>query len=186
MRGTNKFRRPLSLRRRLTTAAISTGDWNSLLNYWADTNPFPGYEPEPYPGLPMPTLALETMLAEAQKYLGYSYSWGGKTPPYFDCSGYVGWCYKFAGIMPTEVVAYTGTIWTWCQEVGTEHPLDTAPPGSIVVWGIGGTAYAPNAHVAIYIGNNTILDAASSGVDYRPITWHDTVAQRLGIWEVSF
>ena len=181
----NKWRRPYSQQRRLTTTPTSpTGDWNTLLNYWAATYPFPGWDDPDYPGLPMPTAQLRTMLAEAQKYLGYSYVWGGKTPPYFDCSGYLGWCYKYAGIMPQSVVSYTGTIWDWCREVGTLVDESVAQPGAIVVWGYDGTAWKSNAHVAIYIGNLMILDAASKGIDYRPLNYHDTVAERLGLWEV--
>ena len=32
------------------------------------------------------------MMAEAEKYLGYPYVWGGASPSTsFDCSGYVSW-----------------------------------------------------------------------------------------------
>ena len=38
------------------------------------------------------------MLAEAQKYIGYPYVWGGSSPATsFDCSGYVSWVINHSG-----------------------------------------------------------------------------------------
>lgn len=164
----NRWRDPTSRHRRLTTTPTAA-NWNTLINYWADTNPYPGYDPTPYPGLPMGTPQLKTMLQEAQKYLGYSYKWGGKTPPYFDCSGYVGWCYKYAGIIPESVVSYTGTLHDYCTQV----PEEDALPGDLCFWnGSNGTTYDSNAHVGIYIGNGYILDDSGKGVAYRLVTYH--------------
>lgn len=163
----NQFRRPVQVSRRLTTTP-GAGEWKSLLNYWAETGQYPGYIPEDYPGEPMPSQAYDDMLREAVKYLGYNYQWGGKTPPYFDCSGFVGWCYKYAGIMPQSVVSYTATIVAWC----TPMPEGDEPkPGYICYWK-DPKGDESNAHVAIYIGNGYIIDAAGPGVDYRPVTWH--------------
>ena len=39
------------------------------------------------------------MLAEAEKYLGYPYVWGGASPSTsFDCSGYVSWVVNHCGV----------------------------------------------------------------------------------------
>lgn len=70
----------------ISVAFKATGDWNCLRDYWARTTPNPGYKPIDYPGLPMQTEEYQKALEEAQKYLGNSYLWGGKVPPYFDCS----------------------------------------------------------------------------------------------------
>lgn len=176
----NRWRDPTSRKRRLTSIPTAT-NWNTLINYWAETPDFPGYVPEDYPGEPMRTAQLQAMLQEAVKYLGYSYKWGGKTPPYFDCSGYVGWCYKFAGIIPESVQSFTGTLHDYCTEVAEQDAL----PGDLVFWnGRDGTTWANNAHVAIYIGNAMILDCAGPGVDYRPVNWHSTVAEFAGYFRV--
>lgn len=164
----NRWRDPCSRYRRLTTTPTGV-NWVCMRNYWSDTDPYPGYLPGDYPGEPMQTPQLREMLDEALKYLGYSYQWGGKTPPYFDCSGYVGWCYKYAGIIPDEITSFTGTLFDYCYQVDESDAL----PGDLCFWG-GDTmsAWDSGAHVGIYIGNGYILDDASSGVDYRLVTWH--------------
>lgn len=169
----NKFRRALPLKRRLVTTPLTTGDWQSLLNYWSNTDPFPGYIPEDYPGLPMINSAYTAMLQEAISYLGYSYTWGGKYPPYFDCSGYVGYLYKTHGLIPDDIVSYTGTLWSYVAEYQVSE--EDALPGDWCFWGQGDplTAYAANAHVGIYIGNGYVLDCSGGGVAYRLVTYHN-------------
>lgn len=155
--------------------------WASLLNYWAETEPFPGYEEIPFPGDPSPggSAAYEhqyqTIIVEGSKYLGYSYSWGGKTPPYFDCSGFVGWCYKYAGVIPESVASYTLALREYCTQV----PDDYRRPGDLVFWA--GVPDESSAHVGIYIGNEHILDCSGSGVAYRDLTWHP-VSRFMGYW----
>lgn len=137
--------------------------------------PFPGVE-APGGGPPEYPAEYAAVIAEGQKYLGYSYYWGGKTPPYFDCSGFVGWCYKQAGVIPESVVSYTGSLRAYCIQVSDA----SARPGDLVFWA--GNSGESGAHVAIYIGNNQILDSSGSGVDYRPLTWHDSVLTRIGFF----
>lgn len=179
------FRSPCNLKRRLISMPTQP-QWESLLNYWAETYPFPLYTPEPMPGVSTPGVGTPTyreeyraVLAIAQQYLGYSYSWGGKTPPYFDCSGFVAYCYKAAGIIPESVVAYTGSLSSYCVKV----PDASRRPGDLVFWnGSNGSTDASNAHVGIYIGNDRIIDCAGSGVAYRPVTWHNTVLNFAGYY----
>lgn len=51
-------------------------------------------------GYEIPASALEdetfaTLIAEAEKYIGYPYVWGGSNPSTsFDCSGFVSWVLK--------------------------------------------------------------------------------------------
>lgn len=172
----NKFWRPVPCKRRLRTMPQS-GEWASLLDYWAKTNPYPPIpsEPDPgesYPGEEMPTTALENMLEEAQKYVGYSYTWGGKTPPYFDCSGFVGYLYKKYDLFPDSVVSFTGTIYDYLKN----YEVDSSDrrPGDVMLWGgtVTGTAQDSNAHVGFYIGNGYIMDCTGPGVGYRSVNYH--------------
>lgn len=148
-----------------------------------------GYEPEPYPGgyppytraqwyasqftaSPLPALAMyrdefEALLEEGQKYLGYPYLWGGKNPPYFDCSGFVGWCFKTVGLLDKNVISYTGTLWRATTKV--ESPYF----GDMVFWnGSKGNPDGSNAHVEIFLGwkeTNLFytIGSAGGGVKYR-------------------
>ena len=177
-----KFRRPVPCKRRILTSP-QYGEWNSLLDYWSRTNPYPpnpNYDPpKDYPGDPMPNEKYENMLEEAVTYIGYSYTWGGKSPPYFDCSGYVGYLYKKYNIMPESVVSYTGTIYDYVKDYQVTY--EEAQAGDIIMWGGSstGTAFEGNAHVGIWIGNDYILDCSGSGVAYRPYTYHP-VSRLLG------
>lgn len=179
----NKWREPCSRKRRLVTTPTAA-EWYALLNYWEITNPFPGYIPQEYPGIPMINNAYKLMLKEAQEYLGNAYAWGGKQPPNFDCSGYVGYLYKKYNLIPQDIISYTGTLFDYVSEYKVDE--EDALPGDWVFWGIGDppTAWASNAHVAIYIGNGYILDSASKGVDYRFVSYHGTVAKFMGYYHV--
>lgn len=183
----NLWTDPTNRKRRLISNVPNTGEVNCLLWYWGMSNT--GIDPNaPYPGLPMLNSAYRIMLIEAQKYIGNAYLWGGKTPPNFDCSGFVAWCYKVAGIMPNDVVAFTGTIWDWCSANGTHGTnIDEAIQGDIMFWGEYPHTYnsAGNAHVAIYVGNGYILDSASKGVNYRFWDYHNSAAPYAGFWHLA-
>lgn len=51
------------------------------------------------PGVAMGDGSFAALMAEAVKYIGYPYVWGGSTPSTsFDCSGYVCWVYTQSGV----------------------------------------------------------------------------------------
>lgn len=195
----NKFWRASENRRRLWSHATGQ-DWCVLL-YFSLPNPslpfvgydkldipYPGGKPpytkaqylaslgglSPLPALPMYLDEYELLLGEAEKYLGNPYLWGGKAPSYFDCSGYVGWCYKETGLLNSSVVSYTGTLWRACTLVNTSEG-NKPYYGDMVFWADpdSGTPDGPQAHVAIYIGEGDnanefwTLDCGGSGVAYR-------------------
>lgn len=187
------FSSTCALGRRLWTTPTSAWDWTGLLYYNLPTpnKDFLGYEETPYPGgyppytraqwlasqgtlYPLPALPMyldeyQALLTEAQKYLGQAYLWGGRTPPNFDCSGYVGWCFKETNLLSKEIISYTGTLWRACTKA--ESPYY----GDMVFWyGTGGTPDAVNAHVEIFIGWEDeskglyhTIGSAGGGVQYR-------------------
>lgn len=85
------------------------------------------------------------VVAEAEKYLGVPYVWGGTTPSGFDCSGLVQYVYAQLGIaLPRNSEAQ--------YEFGT---VTTSPvPGDIVHY---------SGHVGIYIGNGMMIHAPKPG-----------------------
>lgn len=63
---------------------------------------YPGYDEYNYyydiPGEALTDERFANMIREAEKYLGYSYVWGGSSPSTsFDCSGFVSWVINHCG-----------------------------------------------------------------------------------------
>ena len=49
------------------------------------------------------------LMAEAEKYIGYPYVWGGSSPETsFDCSGFVCWVFRTSGVSDTGRRGATG------------------------------------------------------------------------------
>ena len=93
----------------------------------------------------------------AESQIGVPYQWGAEDPGHgFDCSGLTQWSWGQAGVsIPrTADAQYQDTA---------RVPLDAMEPGDLVFWGSGGYAQ----HVAIYVGNDDVVDAPSSGQDVQ-------------------
>ena len=91
------------------------------------------------------------MIAEAEKYLGYPYVWGGSSPATsFDCSGFVSWVINHSvGNVGRETA---NGLLKQCQRISS----DEAKPGDLVFFQ--GTYNTTGAsHVGIYVGNNTMI-----------------------------
>ncbi|MBQ9411843.1 MAG: C40 family peptidase [Oscillospiraceae bacterium] len=94
------------------------------------------------------------MIAEAEKYLGYPYVWGGSSPSTsFDCSGFVSW-----------VINHCGQGWDFGRlgsdglyfNVCTPIPASEARPGDLIFFQH--TYDTPNtSHVGIYVGNGMMI-----------------------------
>lgn len=92
----------------------------------------------------------QAVIAEAKKYLGVPYKWGGSTPSGFDCSGFTSYVYKKFGIsLPRTSRAQ--------QNVGTQVSLSNVQPGDLVFMG------KPAYHVGIYIGGGQYIHAPQTG-----------------------
>lgn len=105
----------------------------------------------------------DAVVAEARKYLGVPYVWGGTDPKTgLDCSGLVQLVYKKFGIdLPR--VSYQQA------KAGEAVPsLAQAKPGDILAFG------HPVHHVAIYIGDNKMIEAPRPGKDVRVSPVYET------------
>jgi cell wall-associated NlpC family hydrolase len=101
-------------------------------------------------------------LAEARRYLGSPYEWGGLTERGIDCSGLVHMAYRRLGrIVPRDAH----------QQEAAATPVDEsdARPGDLVCFGEAGNAH----HVAFWLGDGRILHATSregaNGVVEEPL-----------------
>ncbi len=94
------------------------------------------------------------MIAEAEKYLGYPYVWGGSSPATsFDCSGFVSWVINHSGWDVGRLGAKA--LCNLCTPVSPAN----ARPGDLVFFINTYDAPDPNAptHCGIYVGNNMMI-----------------------------
>ncbi|GFZ26799.1 C40 family peptidase [Lactobacillus corticis] len=116
-------------------------------------------------------LSAVVTLAKAQ--IGKKYVWGATGPNSFDCSGLTQYVYqKAAGINITR------TTYTQVNQ-GKTVSLKSLQPGDLLFWGSKTAPY----HVAIYIGNNQYVNAAtpSQGVVKQTIStyYYPSIAKRI-------
>lgn len=103
------------------------------------------------------------ILAEAQKYLGTPYVYGGASPAGFDCSGFVYYVLKQLGFSPYRTPADQ-------INMGTSVSKDNLKPGDIVFFA--GTYASGISHVGIYAGNGQFIHSPNSRstVSYSDLT----------------
>jgi cell wall-associated NlpC family hydrolase len=97
------------------------------------------------------------MMAEATKYLGYKYVWGGSNPSTsFDCSGFVCW-----------VINHSGNGWNVGRTTADglcnmlpKVPLSEAKPGDIIFFQ-GTYATSGASHVGIIVGDGVMIHCGS-------------------------
>ncbi len=95
----------------------------------------------------------QSAISAATSKVGSSYVWGSSGPSTFDCSGLMSYAYRQVGIsLPRSSRAQFG--------MGTNVAKSDLQPGDLVFY------YSPVSHVAMYIGDGKIVDAANprSGV----------------------
>lgn len=107
--------------------------------------------------------AVEHVIRRAGAHMGVPYSWGGGslTGPSkgvgsgagtvgFDCSGLTRYAFAGVGVL---IPRYSGDQY----DAGRKVPPSQAKRGDLLFWGPGG-----GQHVAIYLGNGQMLEAAGS------------------------
>lgn len=128
------------------------------------------------------------VVASAMKWLGTPYAWGGgnsKGPTYgirdggvadrygdykkigFDCSGLVLYAYGQVGI---NLPHYSGYQYNYGKRISRAN----LQPGDLVFWARSTSNPATIHHVAIYLGNNQMIEAPQSGsyVKISPMRWN--------------
>lgn len=93
------------------------------------------------------------LIAEAKKYIGMPYVWGGSTPETsFDCSGYVCWVLDQSEVYPIKRTDAQGIY-------GKCIPIDKADarPGDLIFFRKTYETTNTVTHVAIYVGNDYML-----------------------------
>ena len=95
--------------------------------------------------------AFAAMIAEADKYVGYPYVWGGSSPSTsFDCSGFISWVLNHSGWSVGRQTAQG--LYNLCTPVTAEQ----AKPGDLVFFV--GTYDTPGvSRVGLYVGNSVML-----------------------------
>ena len=88
--------------------------------------------------------------------MGCPYVRGGKGPNSFDCSGFVYWCLKQAGV---NVSYMTSVRWRTCSKFTRVTDMSELKRGDVLVFS--GSSES-TGHVGIYMGGGKMIDAGSS------------------------
>ena len=98
----------------------------------------------------------EDIAAEAEKYLGVPYLWGGFTPVGFDCSGLVQYVYKQFGISVERTTYYQ-------VHQGQIVDRNDLRPGDLIFFTTNENDPNDISHVGIYKGNDLFIHAPKPG-----------------------
>lgn len=92
------------------------------------------------------------LVAQAAKYLGVKYVYGGTSPSGFDCSGLVQYCCRQLGVSVNRTASaqYSNGVYV---------SRDNLQPGDLVFFSRGGRI----SHVVIYAGNGMVIHAPRTG-----------------------
>jgi peptidoglycan DL-endopeptidase LytF len=145
--------------------------------------PKPAPKPAPAPAPAAPQLAVGggggTIVANAMKYVGYRYVFGGTSPSGFDCSGFVYYIHNHSGAPVGRGM--------WQQFNGGTHiPISALQPGDTVFFA--NTYIAGLSHDGIYIGGGQFVHASDerTGVTVSNITtayWQGHYAGATRLWD---
>jgi cell wall-associated NlpC family hydrolase len=108
------------------------------------------------------------IVADAQRFVGVRYLWGGTSAFGFDCSGLLHLVFKSHGVLiPRDADAQA--------QRGRAVSRTTLRPGDLVFYGVRHVH-----HVAMYVGGGRILEAPNSASSVRVvrIRWNDYAGAR--------
>lgn len=123
------------------------------------------------------------IVALAKQQVGKPYAWGANGPDSFDCSSLVQYVFKNAAGMNLPRTTYDQvkvgqTVYQKSQANGQPVSANNLQVGDLLFWGSESSPY----HVAIYIGNNQYVNAATpeQGTILQTMTkWPVTLHRRL-------
>lgn len=95
-------------------------------------------------------VAVDTALAQ----VGKPYRWGATGPNAYDCSGLTSYAWKAAGV---TIPRTSGAQYAGLKPISRSQ----LQPGDLVFYN------SPISHVAMYVGNNTIVEASRTGIPVR-------------------
>jgi len=131
--------------------------------------------------VPQLTPQQQEVLRAAVSLIGYPYVWGGddeKTEPGFDCSGLVWRVFKLEAYADQPTLSDTikgRTAAQMAAEVPRSGRIRRADlqPGDLAFFGPKGhrSKAAQIDHMAIYIGNNWLIEASGQGVSLGRMDW---------------
>jgi hypothetical protein len=119
-----------------------------------------------------------SFITEAAKWIGTPYVWGGSSPSGFDCSGLVAWSLEQIGVK--NVPRTSEEQWAWVDRISASQ----LQPGDLIFENWPGEA-SPG-HVAIYAGNNQIIQAPAPGQNVQKVPWSPGQAQAQGATVVGY
>ena len=103
-------------------------------------------------------------IAIAKQQIGKPYVWGATGPNSFDCSGFMYYIMKEAGVPGGRKTAIG------YYKESTEIPRDQIQPGDFVFWhDLTGSKHSPVYHIGVYMGNDEVIDSSTDhkGVGLR-------------------
>ena len=117
----------------------------------------------------LPSSKVEAAIAAARTQIGKPYLLGATGPDRFDCSGLVVWAFQQVGISVIDRLGRTSyNMYDRAPAAGLAVPYSQRRRGDLVFW------YDPSVrrvgHVAIYLGDNRILQASPRGVNESIVT----------------
>ncbi len=123
-------------------------------------------------------LSISDLPEFSKRFIGLSYTWGGRSSFGYDCSGFVQMLYRQAGILlPRD--SKDQVAWQGLQPVS----LSDLQPGNLLFWGGGENAIR---HVGMYIGQKQFIHAAvRENMPYIHVSSLDTPEWSVGeIWSI--
>ncbi|MBR9930382.1 C40 family peptidase [Enterococcus sp. 079] len=136
-----------------TDQSVDTGNGTGSSTPAPTPTPTPE-QPKPVTPAPAPSGSVNgaAIVAEAYKYIGTPYVWGGKDPSGFDCSGFTRYVYMQVTGRHRWLDSSSRISWN-------KISVSQAKAGDLLFWGSQGGTY----HVAIALGGGQYIHAPQPG-----------------------